>query len=91
MTDARPHLHSLFRDRRNVYLRVLTRRLGDLETAEETLQEAFIHFDRAEKKEIITHPDAYLMQIALNLAVDRIRQDASRRKREETWFETHTG
>lgn len=89
MNDASPVLLKLFQERRNVFLRVLTRRLGNLDEAEETLQEAFIHFDRATKKETINNPEAYLMQIALNLAVDRIRQNAARRKREENWFEAN--
>jgi RNA polymerase sigma factor (sigma-70 family) len=90
MNDILPPMVELFRDRRTVFLRVLTRRLGNIDEAEEILQEAFINFARAAKTQTISNPDGYLMQIALNLAVDRIRQDASRRRREESWFETHS-
>ena len=89
MNDASPHLQNLFRKRRNIFLRVLTRRLGAMDQAEDVLQEALILFERAHRTESINNPDAYLMQIALNLAVDRIRQDVSRRKREDNWFDAH--
>lgn len=87
MDDARSMIEDLFRDRREAFLRVLARRLGKWEDAEETLQDAFIQFGRAGNGADIANPDAYLMQIALNLAVDRIRQNASRTRREENWFE----
>lgn len=87
MDEAGSMIEDLFRDRRDAFLRVLARRLGGWEDAEEVLQDAFIHFDRARKTAEIGNPDAYLMQIALNLAVDRIRQNASRGRREENWFE----
>ncbi|VAW07404.1 hypothetical protein MNBD_ALPHA05-132 [hydrothermal vent metagenome] len=90
MNDIVSPIIELFRDRRAIFLRVLTRRLGNVDEAEEILQEAFINFDRAAKTEKIANPDGYLMKIALNLAVDRIRQDASRRRREESWFETNS-
>ncbi|MBT8471396.1 MAG: RNA polymerase sigma factor [Marinicaulis sp.] len=90
MKDAETATIELFRERRLVFLRVLMRRLGNLEEAEEVLQEAFINFDRAAKKETISNPDGYLMKIALNLAVDRIRKDASRRRREDSWFDANS-
>ncbi len=90
MNDISPPIIELFRDRRTVFLRVLARRLGSIDEAEEILQEAFINFDRAARTEDISNPDGYLMKVALNLAVDRIRQDASRRRREESWFETNS-
>lgn len=89
MTSAASKLPEIIKTRSHVFLRVLARRLGDMDLAEETLQDAVIHYERAAQKEIIENPEAYLMQIALNIAVDRIRQDASRRKREGRWFETH--
>lgn len=92
MNDARTIVDELFRGRREVFLRVLTRRLGSPEQAEETLQEAFIQFERAARTQTISNADAFLMQTALNLAVDRIRQDASRRKRERRWADaTYAG
>jgi len=90
MNDILSPIVKLFQDQRTMFLRVLVRRLGNLDEAEEVLQDAFINFDRAAKTETISNPGGYLMQIALNLAVDRIRQDTSRRRREESWFETNS-
>ncbi len=75
---------------RPVMLRVLTRRLGGVEDAEDVIQEAFINFERASQMETIGNPEGYLMQIALNLATDKLRQDSSRRRREESWIDTHS-
>lgn len=90
MNDSGASTIELFRNRRVVFLRVLARRLGNIEEAEEVLQDAFINYHRAAKTETIANPDGYLMQIALNLAVDHIRQDASRRRREENWFDANS-
>jgi len=90
MKDDNISLTEMFREKRSVFLRVLTRRLGNIDEAEEVLQEAFINFERAAKNEDIANPEGYLMQIALNMAVDRIRQDSSRRRREESWFDTNS-
>jgi RNA polymerase sigma factor (sigma-70 family) len=90
MDDAAAKTIALFQSRRSIFLRVLTRRLGNSEEAEEVLQDAFIKYHRAAHDEQIDNPDGYLMRIALNLAVDRIRQDASRRRREEDWFNVNS-
>ena len=87
MNDDSSPLDRLFRERREVFLRVLTRRVGNREDAEEILQDAFIHFDRARTERAIDNPDAYLMRTALNLAVDRQRQASVRARRETRWFE----
>lgn len=89
MTHTDTYIESIFQRRREVFLRVLARRMGDWSEAEDTLQEAFIHFERASKNGSINNPDAYLMQIALNLAVDRLRQNSSRQRREENWFKAN--
>ncbi|MEZ5921953.1 MAG: sigma-70 family RNA polymerase sigma factor [Parvularculaceae bacterium] len=88
MKDEQVTAAELFRAHRLVFLRVLTRRLGDADAAEETFQEALIHYERAAKSEKIDNPAAFLMRVALNLAIDRVRQDTSRKAREKAWFES---
>lgn len=90
MNDHAAALDRLFRERREVFLRVLTRRLGNRDDAEEVLQDAFIHFDRASAVRQIDNPDAYLMRTALNLAVDRMRQNLVRSRRDGKWFEAQS-
>lgn len=85
-TEPDTFLSTIYRERREVVLRVLTRRLGDRNEAEEVLQEAFIEL-RKHAEEDLRNPAAYLMQIAINLSTDRIRQDASRRRREGEWMD----
>lgn len=80
-----------FAQHRPSFLRVLTRRLGNPADAEEVLQDAYLAFDRAQSEKPIENPAGYLMRIALNLAVDRMRQDNSRRMREKSWTDQRFG
>jgi len=68
-------------------LRYLTLRLGNVHEAEEVLQEAFIQFLKAEQAGDIRNPHALLVRICSAQAVDRIRQNASRARRERQWSE----
>lgn len=82
-------IEDLFRDRRGQLLRYLTLRLGNRQEAEEVLQEAFIQYMAAQETTEIETPHAFLLKIAGNIAIDRIRHNASRTAREQDWSDTH--
>lgn len=79
---------AVFLEARGKVKRFLIARLGNIEDAEEILQETFLSFEKAcASNHRIENPEAYLIRIAGNLAIDRIRQNASRRQREADWVE----
>lgn len=61
----------------------LTRRLGSDDLARETLHETYLRLDRVECSRAIHNPVAYLFRTALNLAIDRRRQDQRRAQNSE--------
>lgn len=89
MVSPAPTFEELFRERRDLMLRILARRTGNIQEAEEILQDAFVLYAQASEQNSIANPEGYLMQIALNLTIDRIRQESSRRRRERSWVEAH--
>ncbi len=82
-------IEQLFRERRGQVLRYLTLRLGNRQEAEEVLQEAFIQYMSAAAETQIETPHAFLIKIAGNIAIDRIRHNASRTARERDWSDSH--
>lgn len=90
MMVAAPAFEKIYRERRDLYLRVLTRRVGDNQIAEEILQDAFLQVSQLSHQEDITNPDGYLMKVAINRSTDWIRQETSRRRREQDWVQSNT-
>ena len=82
-------IEKLFRERRGPLLRYLTLRLGNRQEAEEVLQEAFIQYMGAQATTKIETPHAFLLKIAGNIAIDRIRHNSSRTAREHEWSDQH--
>jgi RNA polymerase sigma factor (sigma-70 family) len=82
-------IEDLFRERRGQLLRYLTLRLGNRQEAEEVMQEAFIQYMAAQETTQIETPHAFLLKIAGNIAIDRIRHNASRTAREQDWSDSH--
>lgn len=56
----------------------LARRLGSSDLAAETLQETWLHLQRAGSLGSVRNPEAYLFRTALNVAADR--RDAEKRR-----------
>ena len=88
MTNQRD-LERIFVEKRAYFVRVVARRLGDVGTAEEIVQEAFIQVAESAKNQIIDNLEGYLMRASINLSTDWLRQETSRRRREKNWVETH--
>ena len=62
---------------------LLTRRLGSEDLARETLHETWLRLDRVNDAAVMRNPDAYLARVALNLATDRQRLEASRARKSD--------
>lgn len=56
----------------------LLRRLGSDDLARETLHETYLRLDRGQRSGDIQNPLAYLFRTALNIAIDKRRQDLRR-------------
>jgi RNA polymerase sigma-70 factor (ECF subfamily) len=70
-------------------LRYLTMRLGNAHDAEDVLQEAIMRFLGARQTQDIDNPYAFLVRICSAQAVDRIRQNTSRGRRERQWSDAY--
>jgi RNA polymerase sigma-70 factor (ECF subfamily) len=81
-------LKAHFLNERPVLLRLLRARLGNVDDAEEVLQDVWLRLDRAASGPI-AEPGAYLFRIANNLALDRRRSALARLQRENDWSEIH--
>jgi RNA polymerase sigma-70 factor (ECF subfamily) len=78
-----PGLDRVFREEHGRVVASLTRRLGDLDIAEEAAQEAYlIALQRWPASGIPPNPGAWLTTTAYNRAIDRIRRESSRDARQ---------
>lgn len=57
------------------------RRLGDIDLAEESLQEAWVRASSAWTDDVPDRPEAWLYTVARNAGIDRLRRDAALRRR----------
>ena len=78
-----PGLDRVFREEHGRVVATLTRRLGDLDVAEEAAQEAYlIALQRWPESGVPPNPGAWLTTTAYNRAIDRIRRESSRDARQ---------
>src|SRR5271155_4108013 len=81
MTSA--EIEKIFRDETGRALATLIRLVGDFDLAEDTLQEAFAAPPgRWPSTEVPANPRAWLVNVARNKAIDRIRRQISFREKE---------
>ncbi|MBV9547335.1 MAG: RNA polymerase sigma factor, partial [Chloroflexi bacterium] len=75
-------IERIFRDEYGRAVAVLTRYFGDIDTAEEAVQEAFtIALQRWPADGVPASPAAWIITTARNRMINRLRRDASRRER----------
>ena len=83
MTDARVVVERTFRAESGRALATLARMLGDLEAAEDAVQEAFVEALRTwPDRGVPDRPGAWITTTARNRALDRLRREARRPDRE---------
>jgi len=76
-------IEKIFRDETGRALATLIRLVGDFDLAEDALQEAFAAaLERWPSAELPANPRAWLVNVARNKAIDRIRRQISFRKKE---------
>jgi RNA polymerase sigma-70 factor, ECF subfamily len=81
MTSA--EIEKIFRDETGRALATLIRLVGDFDLAEDALQEAFAAaLERWPLTEVPSNPRAWLVNVARNKAIDRVRRQISFRKKE---------
>ncbi|MBR1223163.1 sigma-70 family RNA polymerase sigma factor [Bradyrhizobium sp. U87765 SZCCT0131] len=61
----------------------LTRQLGSEELASESLHDTWLRLHRDDEVGAVRNPPAYLLRIAINAAMDRLRADGRRARRAE--------
>ena len=64
-------------------------KFGDIDDAEDIVQEALLRVHQAQADTTIENPRAYLFKVAHNIAIDRMRENRQRRLREEKWADVH--
>ena len=76
-------LDRVFREEHGRVVATLTRRLGDIDVAEEAAQEAYlIALQRWPESGLPPNPGAWLTTTAYNRAIDRIRRESTRDSRQ---------
>jgi RNA polymerase sigma-70 factor (ECF subfamily) len=81
---SRVSIETIFRDEAGRALATLIRLVGDFDLAEEVLQDAFaVALERWPASEIPDNPRAWLVNVARNKAIDRIRRQASFRGKQQ--------
>jgi RNA polymerase sigma factor (sigma-70 family) len=72
-------LLSLFTAQRGALARFLARRVGNIHTAEDLVQETWLKLTGSAAPAAVANPQAYLFRVAANLAIDHNRAEARRR------------
>jgi RNA polymerase sigma-70 factor (ECF subfamily) len=82
MSQATGRLDQVFREDGSRVLAALIGRFGDFELAEDALQDAFmVAAERWQAEGLPANPAGWLMTVAKNKAIDRIRHDQSLQRR----------
>ncbi|XVS67435.1 RNA polymerase sigma-70 factor [Actinosynnema sp. CA-299493] len=79
MTGERVTAEQVFHEHRNLLFSVAYRVLGTAADAEDAVQDAWLKWSAADRSRV-ADPKAYLVRIASNLAVDRLRSATRRRE-----------
>ncbi|HEU5149142.1 MAG TPA: RNA polymerase sigma factor [Iamia sp.] len=82
--DPAAVLEQVFRDERGAVVATLIRLLGDIDTAEEALQDAYVQAARTwPERGVPPNPGGWIVTTARNRAIDRIRRESTRQDRYE--------
>lgn len=85
MTDVRDAIAAVFREEHGRVVATLVRLLGDIDRAEEAVQDAFlVAADRWPADGLPPNPGGWIVTTARSRAIDRIRRDAMREERQTT-------
>jgi RNA polymerase sigma-70 factor (ECF subfamily) len=83
MADARSEIEDIFRSERGRAIAILIRLCGDIDTAEEALQEAFTAaIEHWPRQGMPPSPVGWILTTARHRAIDRLRREATRPDRQ---------
>ncbi|MEQ1786223.1 MAG: RNA polymerase sigma factor [Acidimicrobiales bacterium] len=83
MTADRPELDRVFREERGRVVATLIRLFGDIDVAEEAVQEAFVvAVERWAATGLPPNPGGWILTTARNRAIDRLRRESTRHDRQ---------
>ncbi len=68
-------------------LRLFARRTGDAATAEDVLQDLYLKLETGDVTTQVDNPVAFLMRMANNLYLNRLRSQTSERGRDRAWHD----
>jgi RNA polymerase sigma factor (sigma-70 family) len=76
-------LRALLSDRYEDFKARLTRQLGSEDLASESLHETWLRLHRLDDARAVRNPPAYLLRVAVNIAMDSLRAESRRARRSE--------
>jgi len=82
-------LLSAYLEKRSLLLRVISASSRDPSVAEEVVQDLFLRLSQIEVDYIIDNPTAFLLRMANNLYLNRLRMQNSRQGRDKAWHAAH--
>ena len=74
-------------EQRETLVRLFSRRTGDMGVAEDVIQELYLRLDAVAEEGRIDNPLAFLLRMANNLYLNRVRSSTSERRRERAWHD----
>ncbi len=84
-------LLTAYLEQRATLVRLFARRTGDAALAEDVVQELYLRLETVAAEERIGNPLAYMMRMANNLYLNRIRARTSERVRDRAWHDLSHG
>lgn len=82
-----PSLLATYLDRRADFKRLLAARLGCPQEAEDLVQEMYLKLTQLEAGLVVERQEAFLYRMAMNLALDRVRQRRRGSARDRQWID----
>lgn len=87
MTSSRSSLQTAYLESRELLLRLFTRRSGDPAAAEDIVQDLWLRVEQADIHSRVDNPVAFLLRMANNLYLNRLRSATSGRSRDRAWHD----
>ncbi len=84
-------LLATYLEQRATLVRLFARRTGDAAIAEDVVQDLYLRLEAVASEERIDNPLAYLLRMANNIYLNRIRARASERTRDRAWHDVSHG
>lgn len=84
---SRSTLLTTYLAQRDLLIRMFARRIGDAVAAEDVVQDLYVRLETTEVTTRVDNPVAFLMRMANNLYLNRLRSQTSERTRDRAWHD----